>query len=567
MATSRTLEPFSRSSKARSLLQTRSLRDLQAPPPPPKPPIPEKSRRRVLQVNQPFVVREVCPPLPQPSRAELLHTPSYVRSLINGTHARSQTPPSMQVSPFVAATSASFGDSRARRSISPYKQNRHYKTQSSPDASADTRTRRPFREPSVPAEDASPHPRRDPPVDPRKARRYGTDFGLGRDGLPLSIVVRSSPSPPPVPDNSSLASTPMALYTEAETDSDTSSVDHVLDLSFPQPPPIDESDSLRLRRMHSSPMFSSQETDAVKQFLRKRWGAVQASASKGSPTPYDQWAASFSKDSSLDLSFNGDLDLSSSSQGRFREDPPLTSPLVRDRKLSTPTTFPASSRRGNDVSWKRATTTPTPIRDRDLGFGSETASTSSGPRKETNAPAPKSALKTPVSKPNQQSTRLPPEVVEPLGRLDISMEKLKAHDPHADRAAAVPWEYQSTLSKPLIPISPPSLASAGRQKPSHRSHSSVPLTGLGLSNVNDTRPKPPRSLGTPFNHCSTFRVVSKSSRQEPPIPKSFIDITPEREIQRGSSKKRMRKLLARASVGVIGWGKGLGRKKSTLKLN
>ncbi|KAF5385886.1 hypothetical protein D9615_002472 [Tricholomella constricta] len=548
-------------SKLRSLLQTRSLRDLQATPPPLKPPIPEKSRRRVLQVNGPYVVREVCPPMPEPSQAEMLQAP-YVRS---------QSPPSMQVSPFIAATRTSF-DSGPSRSISPYTQNRtHHILQSNLDNSTDTRTRRSVTGTIAFPDGATPQGLRNPPVDPRKTRRYCTDFGLGRDESTPSMLTPPSPSLP-VYDNSSLASTPLAMYTETETDSDTSSADHTLEFSFPQPPLIDESESLRLRRMHSSPMFSSQETDAVKDFLRKRWGAVQVSMSKGLPTPYDQWAGvgDFFKDSSQNMDHEGEFNFSlinrvtteSSPQGSRENPQSLTSSLTRDRKLSTPTAFPTSSKLENDASWKRATTAPTLTRDRE--FQSEGTSLSHtrpsySAWKETNTAAT----------PSQRSVQLPFEVSKPLDRLDISIEKLKAHDPRAhqiNRAAAVPWEYQSASKpQPSLPISPPSLASAGRQKPTHRSNISVPLAGLGLADVNNIRTGSPKSLGAPFNHRSTrshavIRVPTNLNQE--PMPKSFIDITPEQDNQRGTSGIRMRKLLARASVGVLEWGKGLVGKKN-----
>ncbi|KAJ7084295.1 hypothetical protein B0H15DRAFT_738555, partial [Mycena belliarum] len=98
-----------------------------------------------------------------------------------------------------------------------------------------------------------------PPVDPRKARRYCTDFGLGR-ALPIHEV--SLPPPPPLMyhhDNSSSAgSTPQATY--AETASDASSFYQDIDLEFPQPPA-----SPALRRMQSSPLFTPEETNAVRE--------------------------------------------------------------------------------------------------------------------------------------------------------------------------------------------------------------------------------------------------------------------------------------------------------------
>ncbi|KAJ7647418.1 hypothetical protein FB45DRAFT_198826 [Roridomyces roridus] len=111
-------------------------------------------------------------------------------------------------------------------------------------------------------DEIAPPPPRLPPVDPRKARRFCTDFGLGRAPLP---------PPPPLKmynhDNASSAgSTPQATY--AETVSDASSFYHDIDLVFPQPPA-----SPAIRRMQSSPLFTSDETNAVREFLRDRFKA------------------------------------------------------------------------------------------------------------------------------------------------------------------------------------------------------------------------------------------------------------------------------------------------------
>ncbi|KAF8070218.1 hypothetical protein FPV67DRAFT_1668096 [Lyophyllum atratum] len=141
---------------------------------------------------------------------------------------------------------------------------------------------------------------------------------------------------------------------------------------------------------------------------------------------------------------------------------------------------------------------------------------------------------------------------------------------HSDwDAAAATWRYQtSSKPQPPLPLSPPSLASAGRQKPTHRSHASAPRAGLGLADVDTLSPISPRGLGAPFNHRTTRSqpaVRVPPQHQEQPMPKSFIDITPEQEIRHEASRTRMRKLLARASIGFIGWGKSLTKKKTISK--
>ncbi|KAG5637993.1 hypothetical protein H0H81_002354 [Sphagnurus paluster] len=540
--------------QARSLLQTRSLRNLQAPVLLPKPPLPEKSRRRVLQVNGPFVMREACPPITrvrEPRQAELL------QKAISYSYVPRQSPnSSMQISP-----RAGFDSVLSQSKVSSTQSGMQQKARSGPGASAGARSQIPELRPPV-ADCALHQLLRDPPVDPRRARRYCSDFGLGREELKPPAMARSSPSPM-VSDNSSMASTPLAIFTGTDSDSDSSSVDHTIEFSFPRPPSID--DSFRLRRMHSSPMFSSEETDAVKKFLRKRWGAV----GQKSEMTTGQWdgSANISNESSLKL----DYELSATtvpfagitSSGKRIESLPHGAHTPRERNVSPPTAMTSPSM--TEKEWKRATTTPI-TRDTEKRTRVASHSRSTYSIKQVQGSASK------IATCGQQFLRFPPEALEPLDRLDISMEKLKGHNPQLnliDRAAAVPWEYQlqSKLQPPLPPISMPSLTSAGRRRPTptHHSHLSVPLAGLGLTNVNDLPPSSEshQSLGVPFNHRSTrSQPIVRFPAHYEPMPKSFIDITPEQDVHRGS-RMRMRKLLVQASVGVLGWGKGLARKKST----
>ena len=75
-------------------------------------------------------------------------------------------------------------------------------------------------------------------------------------------------------------------------------------------------------------------------------------------------------------------------------------------------------------------------------------------------------------------------------------------------------------------------------------------------------------LATPFSHRPTQshpgNLVRSGRAREMNTGeqmKSFMDITPEQDAKRSSQADKVRKLLARASSGVIGWGKSLGRKK------
>ncbi|KAG6865834.1 hypothetical protein C0991_011166 [Blastosporella zonata] len=511
---------------SRSLLQSRSLRDFRNLPPPP---LPEKSRRRVLQVNGPYVVRQVCPPIPrisEPSHDELVQTQQ---------NPRSKSP--MQVSPFIAAPRASFDTGT-----------------SSPDSSYGAPPSAPIRSSSSPSVKGV-HGLRNPPVNPRRHRRLCSDFGLDRD---QSLT---SPSPP-VTDISSMASTPLTTYTETESDSDTS-VNQALEYAFPEPPPIDE--ALHLRRMHSSPMFNQGEPDQVREFLRKRWGPV-AEASKGSPPAYHHWDGV--SNISIDSRYTSDLEdlvmthptinrITVDSSPRIRREYTQSfsshvTPLKSNISMPLP-----SSRRGDDISWKRATTTPM-ARDRTnaiTSFSSTRSPSSIGTKRDL------PFAKVPSSPMARRSSRPPPELSEPMDRLDLSIEKLKRHDPHnlQSNCAAVTGGYPR-IPQPPLPLSPPSLASAGRKKPTHRPHLLTPVlapvAGPGLSDANENPPTsiPAKDGGIVLNHPAPRNHSVPRGPQLEPVPKSFMDITPEREVQRGS-RARVRKLLKRASVSMFSWGK------------
>ncbi|RDB16985.1 hypothetical protein Hypma_002674 [Hypsizygus marmoreus] len=590
-------EPQPRShSRSLSSLCTRSLRDLRAKvQPSSRIPTPEQFRRRVLQVNGLYPVQQPCPPsaaIGASCRAEAVQASS------SSIHSQ---PSSMNISPFIAAKRASFED--VQHPIPhPYPTSTTNLNVATRGNGQDNQHRPVPTRSMTYSEAGSTTERRDPPVDPRKSRRYCSDFGLGR-AAGSKPPIPSLPSPsPPVPDDSSMLSTPPAMYADTETDSDTSSEDHQLELSFPQPPPIDQ--SFRLRRMHSSPMFSSEETEAVKDFLRRRWGAKPQASIKHIPEALPIHgdhleATGFSKDSILEMEGESLISLDFPSVRRATKRPMgiclppppknyqfrnelLPATATPNSEVSSATSrFSSSLRRSQGVSWKRETSmTPNP---RGNGQGSKAESAHlSHP-----SPAPSSrkghiTLPTSVSHTNLRATNessserslpLSNAPSEPLNRLNLSIQKLKSYDPHQrqgdrDRFAAVPWEYQldvKPLPSPAV-LSPPSLASAGRKKPTHRSHVSVPLAGLGFVRVNTSTSGAPNGLGAPFHHRATRSqpMVCVPTHNEP-IPKSFIDITPEQESRHVSSssragKERMRKLLARASNGVLGWGKSLGRK-------
>jgi hypothetical protein len=95
------------------------------------------------------------------------------------------------------------------------------------------------------------HEMRKPAVDPRKSRRHGTDFGLGRH-KESSLTVLSSDHPSKA-ISVSLPLTIMPVQDNPATDGDSVSSLFEYALEFPQPPPIG---SPVIRRMRSSPWFS-----------------------------------------------------------------------------------------------------------------------------------------------------------------------------------------------------------------------------------------------------------------------------------------------------------------------
>ncbi|KAJ7733761.1 hypothetical protein DFH07DRAFT_1065368 [Mycena maculata] len=349
--------------------------------------------------------------------------------------------------------------------------------------------------------------RRRPPVDPRKSRRYCTDFGFGR-----TPPIHEDPLPPLPPfmynhDNSSSAgSTPQATY--AETESDASSFYQDLDLVFPQPPV-----SPALRRMQSSPLFTPEETNAVREFLRKRWGTH--------------------------------------SKARSSRDQPTASPV------STHLRNQVSEQELSDFSWDAESPQcgveagPDAL---DLELAGEALIQGRASHRDRWLQLQDNVYDEPPLRPTRSSH---PHVL----RRATSM----ASPPLAELNEVPPLPVRSLRFQECPAVAPlqPSLASAGRQKPRHRPNLSVPLLGLGLPDAE--RP----ALGASF----TYHRPARSQPTNFPCggpganPKSFIDLTPEKVVQRESTgarahRDRVKRLLSRASSGFIGWSKSLtGGKK------
>ncbi|KAJ6499395.1 hypothetical protein C8R45DRAFT_1127308 [Mycena sanguinolenta] len=346
---------------------------------------------------------------------------------------------------------------------------------------------------SSPPFDPSPELRL-PPVDPRKARRYCTDFGFARN-------CPTQPLPPLPPmyhrrDNSSSAgSTPQATYAETDSDASEASLYH---LDFPQPPV-----SPALRRMQSSPLFTSEETDAVREFLRNRW---RSQNNKTHLLPEQSPVSDYS----WDAQSPDPLELAGE---QLLEGLPEPSPGENWLHMTPPNL--------NVLS------VPPPRRPRPS-----------------------------VLAPGTRALRRAASMADPPTPLLITETR------------PPPPPARSLRFQDAVPV--PSLASAGRLKPTHRrANHSVPLMGLGIPDA--ARP----ALGTAFNPTVQRPQHHRSARSQPdltriagagagPDPRSFIDFTPEKVVQRESTAhhKRIKRLLSRASSGFIGWGRALAGKKT-----
>ncbi|KAJ7680231.1 hypothetical protein DFH06DRAFT_1290167 [Mycena polygramma] len=329
-----------------------------------------------------------------------------------------------------------------------------------------------------------------PPVDPRRSRRYCTDFGFAR-----THPVDPLPPPPPMYhlDNSSSAgSTPQATY--AETDSDASSFYHHLDLEFPRPPV-----SPALRRMQSSPLFTPEETDAVREFLRKRWGThVKARPPPTEPEPFADfsWDAE-SPESGIDTASH-DLELVGEQLVQSTPAMRRESWLQMTPDLSVPSVAPLCPRRSHPPSvrlLRRATSMAAP-------------------------PSPQ-VLGTP-----------PPPPPPPVRALRFQ-----------DAPAATT----------------PSLASAGRQKPHHRPNLSVPLMGLGLP---EAAPLGPSFTHHRTARSQPVNIPCASAGDPRSFIDLTPEKLAQRESTTRVHRERIKRLLSRASSGFIGWGKTLAGKRS-----
>jgi hypothetical protein len=507
---------------------------------------------------------------------------------------------------------------------------------------------------TVPPSSTVPQPQ---PADLRKSRRYCTDFEFGnrygeghtqqlRDELrqlqPLQTLrslslFPSSSTRYQFPDNgddmrsnaSSAELTPLATYSDASVSSCDNEQDSELELelAFPRPP----ENPMILERVEDFSLFTEQETDAFRIFLRK-WEAsaaarrVRIKEKKSAGEKRDEGADSdFSWEAMSSLpheAANGICDprMSSSPEDdvshvlrSLRNEPPEGHDGgARERILSrevqpiaVPLVFRNTTEGNHDRNDKVLTQReqrPSAVLDT-----SETQAEKSNKRQRYRkfTPSLPSSARVPqiirkvasmsIKSENNTKRGQVPDLPMPvsqrlvqqpsmpaLGRLEDSMSKLQQfqeqtmphHTDHTVRAGLGGKGHVGS------PVDFPRMESSGAKHPGHRPQTSLPLPSGGSAFIQ------PRALATPFTHRPTrsqpaaiirngHRSVDVTTRSESNTKelnvtvdrqrlKSFMDITPERDTKRssgGAQKERVRRLLARASNGVIGWGKSLSKKK------
>ncbi|KAK7057268.1 hypothetical protein R3P38DRAFT_3544988 [Favolaschia claudopus] len=437
-----------------------------------------------MQCSQP----SPAPSPPAPTRSTPRSSPASRarRRVVCILPPRAPPPP---LAPTVRIIPTRSPDSRTS-TLLPY-----YHTNPTPESPSIRSSPPPFPAPVVPSPEL-----RLPPVDPRRSRRYCTDFGFGRNRRPAEPL----PPLPPMYNNdnsSSPGSTPQATY--AETDSDASSIYHQLDLEFPQPP---VSVSPALRRMQSSPLFTAEETDAVRQFLRRRWGAQTTKPPQPTLTAEQSPLSDYSWDAQSPECGSDALELAG--EQLVQAPPPVSAPAWLHR---TPE-LPSSAARSRP---------------------------------------PPSAFP-----PQQRVLRRATSMADPPTPLLLIETMPPGQSAHLSRSLRFQNESAGSSSP-----------GAGQQKLNHRNNLSVPLMGLSLGTPDASRPTLGKAfVSGPGHRSARSQPNDLTASQKGSDPRSFIDLTPEKLMQRDSTtrvhRERVKRLLARASSGFIGWGKALAGKKA-----
>ncbi|KAJ3514629.1 hypothetical protein NLJ89_g2271 [Agrocybe chaxingu] len=424
--------------------------------------------------------------------------------------------------------------------------------------------------------------RRPQVVNAHPSRRQGTDFGLGRhfdDTLQFESRV--------VCDDSSFISsrsTPITIH--GPTDSDAvSSLYNCTSFDFPEPPPIG---SPVIRRMRSSPWFGldSCEGELLNRVFESSWkGKDELAIQTNSVLDHGrretlQKSLSFSEDTQMndcvDLEQLGEVLLSLDMN-------------QRQSTLLDASHFGDSSNASDLLQWSTShrstprSLTPkpadTPVATKQLpahwnGYAAET-------------PSKPAARQEPSS-----FTRLP-RIIRKVASMRSDTQKPVDVPPHIPSRKSIPKSrsFRSILRSSTgdrIPsygykaedMQQSNWSSTGQGRKidpakSRRQHLSTPYTaGLGLYTsgfervdvVHDSLDSKP--LAAPFFHRSASKDTSAKGIKldQETTPRSFIDITPERnmssnDVRAAVKKERVKNFIAKAGS-FFGWGKGHRRRKN-----
>jgi hypothetical protein len=408
----------------------------------------------------------------------------------------------------------------------------------------------------------------------QKSRRRCIDFGLGRTPTVFSPV-----SSPPLlcPDDCNAASP--SLEHEHEHESDSSSLFDDIAMVFPQPPPIFTS----LRRVHSSPLLATKEVRRnvmgkhldrkLHQFASNKHRSALANTT---PAQAGHWTSRNGSDTLLDeLELELEEVLLSSKETAIQS-PPLASHTLKPchnyrRNVSIIHSAPESQKSINFLyPYPGQAQTNEPRRASGSKYVLPTtvnsgASAITGKEKKLLHARSTSSLLHTLPRAIQKEV-----IASTFGHNSKAHSVAKKHT----TVPVAPLNHRNHLSlkpsigKPKAPCIQPldcfdskrTLAYAGHQKSTKRAHMSNPFVGLNFPNNSLA---PPRSLGSPFHHRPSWsQPVSHATMTRYPsshVPKSFIDITPEQDVHNLTRTRTelVRKLLARASRGVLNWGQSL----------
>ncbi|ESK82416.1 hypothetical protein Moror_12161 [Moniliophthora roreri MCA 2997] len=353
---------------------------------------------------------------------------------------------------------------------------------------------------------------RSPPIDPRRARRQCTDFGISSSSI--------APPPPPLP-LSPLPPNQLAAPSFTPTSTLSSDSEYLqdlkldVDLDFPEPPPI----SPILRKMKSSPLFTLEDAAirSTGDLLRvRRVVGVGGLDERDWKKPFA--TATTDEESTLDMDDLGISPLSGENCAVVDHEDGLRRDGGRGhRKFPSTSTMYTTSVSSTMSSSAYPHPPPVPLPPPPV----ENVNAKSSPRK-------------------MRSLRFSPGCDDKPSRRSITRGRSVSMDFHASR--------RTGLFFPSPLHSQPNPSQGSRQYV-------LPC------------PRPQATLETPFSHRPTMRslstgVIYRSNKEEG--LRSFIDISPEPEKLKG--KDKVKRLIKRASMVFSKGGKGLKKSGSLVQL-